>query len=65
MPGHSVMGTVAKWLGNSKFEVALREENSCYPDLATTSSDILSRVKFFYINYPNNSIGQIAIGEFF
>lgn len=43
----------------------LRESNHFLPDYEELSSEILSRAKLMFLNYPNNPTGATATAEFF
>lgn len=65
VPGYPIMATHTKYLGGKVFDLPLTEENGFYPDFTIIPSDVLSKAKMLYINYPNNPTGQIATKEFF
>jgi len=45
--------------------VPLLAKNNFFPDLKALEQTDLSRVKLFYVNYPNNPTGAAATVEFF
>lgn len=65
VPGYPVMGTYTKYLGGDTYNLPLLEENNFYPDLQNIPSEIVSKAKLLYINYPNNPTGQVATKAFF
>ena len=65
IPGYPVMGTHTKYLGGTVIPVPLLAKNRFFPDLAALEQADLSRVKLFYVNYPNNPTGAAATEEFF
>ncbi|WP_010251038.1 LL-diaminopimelate aminotransferase [Acetivibrio cellulolyticus] len=65
VPGYPVIATWTKYLGGEVYNLPLREENSFYPDLDMIPTDVLSKAKLLYINYPNNPTGQVATKEFY
>ncbi len=49
-------------LGEVNFEtVPLLAENNFLPDLEAIPEEVAQRAKFFYLNYPNNPTGAVAI----
>ena len=65
VPGYPVLGTHAKYLGGTVVPVPLTARKRFLPDLAALEKRDLSRVKLFYVNYPNNPTGAAATPEFF
>lgn len=65
IPGYPVMATHARYLGGTVIPVPLLPENGFFPDLQALERTDLSRVKLFYVNYPNNPTGAAATVEFF
>lgn len=65
VPGYPVLSTWTKYLGGEVFNLPLTEANNYYPDFNEIPSEILSRAKLLYINYPNNPTGQGATREFY
>jgi LL-diaminopimelate aminotransferase len=65
VPGYPVLGTHAKYLGGTVVPVPLTARNKFLPDLAALEKRDLSRVKLFYVNYPNNPTGAAATPAFF
>jgi len=65
VPGYPVMATHTKYLGGDVFKLALRKENSFYPDLSEIPSEIAEKAKLFYVNYPNNPTGAKPSAQFF
>lgn len=64
-PGYPITGTYAGYLQGEIYKLPLTKDNQFYPDFSMIPSDILSRAKLLYINYPNNPTGQVATKEFF
>jgi len=65
VPGYPVTGTYTKYLGGEVYNLPLLEQNKFLPDLDSIPSDVLSKAKMLYINYPNNPTGAVATKEFF
>ena len=64
VPGYPVLGTHAKYLGGSVYNLPLEAENNFLPNLDTIPEDVLSKAKILVINYPNNPTGASATVEF-
>ena len=64
VPGYPVLGTHAKYLGGSVYNLPLEAENNFLPDLDTIPENVLSKAKILVINYPNNPTGASATVEF-
>ena len=60
VPGYPVLGTHAKYLGGSVYNLPLEAENNFLPNLDTIPEDVLSKAKILVINYPNNPTGASA-----
>ena len=65
IPGYPVMATHTKYLGGTVIPVPLLAKNGFFPDLKALEQTDLSRVKLFYVNYPNNPTGTAATEAFF
>lgn len=65
IPGYPVMATHTKYLGGSVIPVPLLAKNKFFPDLKALEQTDLSKVKLFYVNYPNNPTGAAATEDFF
>lgn len=53
-------------LAQAKMEIMpLREENSFLPDYNELSTEVLSKAKLMFLNYPNNPTGATATADFF
>ena len=65
IPGYPVMATHTKYLGGTVIPVPLLAKNRFFPDLKALEQTDLSRVKLFYVNYPNNPTGAAATEDFF
>ena len=65
IPGYPVLATHAKYLGGTVIPVPLLAKNGFFPDLQALEQTDLSRVKLFYVNYPNNPTGTAATEAFF
>ena len=65
IPGYPVMATHTKYLGGTVLPVPLLAKNRFFPDLKALEQTDLSRVKLFYVNYPNNPTGAAATEDFF
>lgn len=64
-PGYPVSATYTRYLGGEAYSLPLLPENGFLPDLEAIPSDIRSRAKMLYLNYPNNPTGASATREFF
>jgi LL-diaminopimelate aminotransferase len=51
--------------GGEAYTLPLREENGFLPDLEAIPSDVASRAKVLWLNYPNNPTGAVADVDFF
>lgn len=65
IPGYPVMATHTRYVGGTVIPVPLLAPNKFFPDLRALEQTDLSRVKLFYVNYPNNPTGAAATPEFF
>src|ERR1700680_4409886 len=65
VPGYPVAGTHTKYYGGEVYNLALKEENGFYPDLASIPADIRRRAKLLVINYPNSPTGAVATRDFY
>lgn len=65
VPGYPVLATHTRYLGGTVIPVPLTAKNKFLPDLKALEHLDLSRVKLFYVNYPNNPTGAAATPEFF
>ncbi|MDR0993490.1 MAG: LL-diaminopimelate aminotransferase [Verrucomicrobiota bacterium] len=65
IPGYPVLATHTRYLGATVLPVPLSARNKFFPDLKALEQTDLSRVKLFYVNYPNNPTGAAATEDFF
>jgi LL-diaminopimelate aminotransferase len=65
VPGYPVIATHTKYCGGQVYNLPLLPQNGFLPDLNAIPTDVLSRAKLLYINYPNNPTGATATPEFF
>lgn len=65
IPGYPVLATHTTYLGGSVIPVPLLAKNKFFPDLKALEQMDLSRVKLFYVNYPNNPTGAAATEDFY
>jgi LL-diaminopimelate aminotransferase len=59
-PGYPVYPIGALFAGGEGYELPLYEQNDYYPDLKSIPSNILSRSKLLFLNYPNNPTAAVA-----
>lgn len=64
-PGYPVYKVHTAMAGGTPYFMPLLAENGFLPDLTKIPSDIASKAKLMYLNYPNNPVGAIATKEFF
>jgi LL-diaminopimelate aminotransferase len=65
VPGYPVMGTHTQYLGGEVVNLPLTEANNFLPDLKSIDSEIRTKAKILYLNYPNNPTGANATREFY
>jgi len=65
IPGYPVLATHTRYLGGTVIPVPLLKKNKFFPDLKALEKMDLSKVKLFYVNYPNNPTGTAATEAFF
>ncbi|RLF31695.1 MAG: LL-diaminopimelate aminotransferase [Thermoplasmata archaeon] len=64
-PGYPVYHQSVAFAGGDSFFMILKKENHFLPDLGAIPSEVLSRAKMMFINYPNNPTSAIASLDFF
>jgi LL-diaminopimelate aminotransferase len=64
-PGYSVYVKGAEIAGAEVYAMPLLAENAFLPNVGSIPSNILSRAKILWLNYPNNPTGAIADISFF
>ena len=64
-PGYSVYVKGAEIAGAEVYTMPLLAENAFLPNVGSIPSNILSRAKILWLNYPNNPTGAIADISFF
>ena len=64
-PGYPVYGAGTVLAGGEPYLMPLLKENNFLPDPENIPSDIASKAKLMFINYPNNPTAAICEKEFF
>lgn len=64
-PGYPVYQSATVLAGGEPWTLPLKAENGWLPDLAAIPSDVASRAKLIYLNYPNNPTGAVATAAFY
>ncbi len=64
-PSYPVYHIGTLFAGGETYYLPLLEENGFLPDLSTVPSEVLSRAKILWLNYPNNPTAAIADVGFF
>ncbi len=64
-PAYPVYEAGTVFAGGDPYRMPLLASNHFLPDLKAIPSDVLSRTKILFINYPNNPTGAVASLEFF
>ena len=64
-PGYPVYGTGTLFAGGESYLMPLLKENRFLPDLDSIPSDIATRSKLLFLNYPNNPTAAVADKGFF
>ena len=64
-PGYPVYGAGTTLAGGQAYLMPLLRENGFLPDLDTIPSDVASKAKVMFINYPNNPTAAACDGTFF
>jgi LL-diaminopimelate aminotransferase len=64
-PGYPVYGIGTLLAGGKSFTMPLKPENGFLPILEDIPTDIASKAKLMFLNYPNNPTGAIADLAFF
>jgi LL-diaminopimelate aminotransferase len=64
-PAYPVYEIGTMFAGGSAYTLPLLEENGFLPDLEAVPSDVASRAKVLWLNYPNNPTGAVADVDFF
>lgn len=64
-PSYPVYEIGTMFAGGTVHTMPLREENSFLPDFDAVPSDVASRAKVLWLNYPNNPTAAVADVEFF
>jgi len=64
-PAYPVYAVSTRLAGGEPYYLPLKEENSFLPDFDLVPSEVLSRTKVLWLNYPNNPTGAVAGKEFF
>ncbi|WP_165077743.1 LL-diaminopimelate aminotransferase [Methanogenium sp. MK-MG] len=64
-PGYPVYKTSTLFAEGKIWEMPLKEENAFLPDFSAIPSDVCSKSRLMFLNYPNNPTGAIAPLSFF
>ena len=64
-PAYPVYEAGTVFAGGEPYRLPLLDSNRFLPDLKAVPSDVLSRTKILFINYPNNPTGAVTSLEFF
>jgi LL-diaminopimelate aminotransferase len=64
-PGYPVYSNSTILAGGNPFTMPLIKSNHFLPDLSSIKSDLASKVKLMFLNYPNNPTAAVANKEFF
>ena len=64
-PGYPVYAVGTMFAGGEAYYLPLREENGFLPELEAVPSEVLSKAKALWLNYPNNPTGAVADLAFF
>ncbi|WP_460007843.1 LL-diaminopimelate aminotransferase [Methanogenium cariaci] len=64
-PGYPVYKTSTLFAEGNIWEMPLKEENGFLPDFSAIPSDVCSKSRLMFLNYPNNPTGAIAPVSFF
>jgi len=64
-PGYPVYQATTILAGGTPYAIPLREQNDFLPDLTEIPNNVLSKVKLFFLNYPNNPTSATCSLKFF
>jgi len=64
-PGYPVYSAGTVLAGGKPYFMPLLKDNGFIPDLDTIPSDIASRAKLMFVNYPNNPTAAVCETDFF
>lgn len=64
-PGYPVYSNSTILAGGNPLSIPLIKSNNFLPDLSSIKSDIASKAKLMFLNYPNNPTAAVANKEFF
>ncbi len=64
-PGYPVYPVSVSFAGGIPYKMPLLKENGFLPDLDSIPSDIASKAKLMFLNYPNNPTSAVAGKDFF
>lgn len=64
-PAYPVYEAGTVFAGGDPYRMPLLASNRFLPDLKAIPSEVLSRAKILFVNYPNNPTGAVASLEFF
>lgn len=64
-PGYPVYSNSTILAGGNPFTMPLIRRNNFFPDLSSIKSDVASKAKLMFLNYPNNPTSAVANKEFF
>jgi LL-diaminopimelate aminotransferase len=63
-PGYPVYQGASILAGGKRYPLILEEERGFLPDFDKIPSDVASKAKIMFLNYPNNPTGAVCDGEF-
>ena len=64
-PAYTVYKVNTLMAGGETYALPLLEENGFLPDLSAVPSDVATRAKLLWLNYPNNPTGAVAPLSFY
>ena len=64
-PAYPVYKISTIFAGGTPYEMPLLKENDFLPDLEAIPTDVLSKAKMMFLNYPNNPTAATATEDFF
>jgi len=64
-PGYPVYSNSTILAGGNPFTMPLIRKNNFFPDLSSIKSNVASKAKLMFLNYPNNPTSAVANKEFF
>jgi LL-diaminopimelate aminotransferase len=64
-PGYPVYSVGTMFAGGQPYVMPCLEENGYLPDLSAIPSEVLSKTRMMFLNYPNNPTSAVATRDFF